>query len=54
MRNVTYKKQFNLKLPEELIDAMKAAARQRLMTHSEYIRQAIVTQLVHDGIRPAA
>ena len=54
MRDTTYKRQFNLNLPEQIVEAMRAAARRRLMSRSEYIRQAIMKQLEQDGIRPAA
>ena len=52
MRTTTYSEQMNLKVPAEIVEAMKTASRRRLMSKSEYIRQAIVVQLERDGIRP--
>lgn len=45
-----HSEQLNLKVPEEIIEGMKAASRKRLMSNSEYVRQAIIAQLERDGI----
>jgi hypothetical protein len=42
----------NLRLPRGLPQALEAAAEQRLLTVSEFVRLSIVNQLIADGIDP--
>ena len=41
---------FELRLPQELSDALRDKARQKFTTPTEYVRQALIAQLEHDGI----
>jgi hypothetical protein len=43
---------FELRLPEEMRDALRDTARQKFTTPTEYVRQALLAQLERDGIRP--
>ena len=54
MRTTSYSEQMNLKVPEEIVEAMAVASRRRLMTKSEYVRQSILAQLERDGYCPIA
>jgi predicted HicB family RNase H-like nuclease len=54
MKPVKHSKQMNLAVPKEVAEAVTTASRRRLMSKSEYARQAIITQLMRDGICPVA
>ena len=41
-----------LRVPAEFVEAVKAAAADRLLSSSAYVRQAVAEQLKRDGIQP--
>ena len=42
----------NLRLPPSLPQALEAAAERRLLTVSEFVRLALINQLIADGVDP--
>jgi hypothetical protein len=45
-----YTRRLNVPVPPPLADAVASAAHQRMTDKSEYVRQALINQLMFDGV----
>ena len=43
---------FEVRMPQEVNDALREVSRRQFTTIAEYIRRALLAQLEHDGILP--